>query len=299
MKWIELSVQAHPEAVDAIAEVFREHGTDGVAVEQAVQSDDEGEESPRLVGLPRIKAYLPVTDGAADRERRIEEALWHLQAFDLSPVGPVERREVDEEDWTNAWKEHFHPLKIGRVVIKPSWQEWRAEPGEVVVELDPGMAFGTGLHPTTRMTLAALQERVRPDMQVLDLGTGSAILALTAAKMGAQVMALDISEVAVDVARRNVAANQLSDRIAVELGSVEAVAGRQFELVLANIIASVLIDLAPQLAGALQPGGELLASGIIAERADHVRRAFTDAGLELMGDVCEGDWWLMVGRRQA
>jgi ribosomal protein L11 methyltransferase len=298
-KWIELSVQAHPEAVDAIAEVFRAHGTGGVAIEQSVRSDPEGEESPILVGLPRIKAYLPVLAGAPEQEQEIEKALWHLQAFDLSPVGPLERREVDEEDWANAWKQHFHPLKIGRVVIKPSWRDWQTVPDDVVVRLDPGMAFGTGLHPSTRMTLAALQSRISPSMRVLDLGTGSGILGITAAAMGADVTALDISETAVEVARRNVAENGLSDQMSVALGSIEAVSGRQFHVILANIIAGVLADLAPELAAALLPGAELLASGIIEERADSVRQAFRQSGLVLDHQEHDGDWWLFGARRTA
>ena len=299
MRWLELSVQAHPEAVDAIAEVFREHGTGGVAIEQTVQSDSDGEDGPVFVGKPVIKAYLPLSAGAAERERRIERALWHLQAFDLSPVGPLKRREVDEEDWANAWKQHFHPLKIGKVVIKPSWRDWQPAPGEVLVRLDPGMAFGTGLHPTTRMTLAALQDRVCPEMRVLDLGTGSGILGIAAAAMGANVTALDISETAVDVARQNVEENGLSGRMRVGVGSIEAVSGQQFQLILANIIAGVLVELAPALAAALRPNAELLASGIIEERADLVRQAFRESGLEVDHQDQDGDWWLFVARRVA
>jgi ribosomal protein L11 methyltransferase len=298
-KWLELSVLAHPEAVDAIAEVFREHGTGGVVIEQAVQSDPEEEQGPVFVGMPRIKAYIPLSAGTAERGHRIEQALWHLQAFDLSPVGPLERREVDEEDWANAWKQHFHPLKIGRVVIKPSWRDWQAAPDEVVVRLDPGMAFGTGLHPTTRMTLTALQSRIYPGMRVLDLGTGSGILGIAAAAMGADVTALDISETAVEVARRNVEENGLSNRMSVASGSIEAVSGQQFQLILANIIAGVLADLAPDLAAALKPNAELLASGIIEERADPVRQAFRESGLALDQEEQEGDWWLFVARRVA
>jgi len=296
-KWLELSVHAHPEAVDAIAEVFRAHGTGGVAIEQPVRGDEEGERAPIFEGMPLIKGYVPLTADAAEKERRIEEALWHLQAFDLSPLGPLQRREIDEEDWANAWKEHFHPLKVGRVVIKPSWRDWTPAPDELVVELDPGMAFGTGQHPTTRLTLAALQDRVRPGTSVLDLGTGSGILAIAAAKLGATVTALDIGEVAVDVARRNVRENGLSDRIRVDRGSIDAVRGCRFRLILANIIASVLIDLARDLADALETDGLLLASGIIEERAGPVREAFVGAGLAIEDEVSDGDWRLIAARR--
>jgi ribosomal protein L11 methyltransferase len=159
------------------------------------------------------------------------------------------------------------------------------------------MAFGTGLHPTTRLTLAALQDRVRPGMKVLDLGTGSGLLAIAAALLGATVTALDISEVAVDVARRNVAANSVADRVQVGLGSIDTVTDERYDLVLANIIASVLIELAHALAAALEPRGALLASGIIQERADTLRQAFAAAGLTLSEQESEEDWWLFVAHR--
>ncbi len=296
MRWIELSVEVHPEAVDAVAEVFHAHDTGGVAIDQPIAVDREGEELPTFLGHPVIKAYLPMGIDVERQEREIESALWHLQAFNLSPVGPLSRREIDEEDWANGWKEHFHPLRIGRIVIKPTWRDWDASGDELVVELDPGMAFGTGLHPTTQLMLAELQKRVRAGMSVLDLGTGSGILAISAALLGATVTGLDTSEVAVEVAQANLDANGVASLVSVKRGSIEAVAGSRYDLIFANIIASVLVDLAPQLAGALKPGAELLGSGIIDERADEVRDAFREAGLHIEHEQREGDWWVLVAR---
>ncbi len=297
MKWLELRVEVHPEAVDAVAHVFHQHDTGGVSIEQRIQPHIEGEEPRQFIGLPVIKAYLPIIGDVAEREHAIEADLWHLQAFNLSPVGPIQRREIEEEDWANGWKEHFHPLRIGHVVIKPSWREFEAEPGDLVIELDPGMAFGTGLHPTTALMVRAIQTRVQPGMRVLDLGTGSGILAIAAAMLGATVTAVDISDVAVEVARQNVAANGMAERISIELGSIEAVQGHRFDLILANIIARVIAELAEPLAAALEPRAELLASGIIDERADVVREALRAAGLDLVDEEAEGDWWLMVSQR--
>lgn len=297
MRWIELSVDVHPEAVDAVAAVFQEAGTGGVAIEQPVASHIEGEEPPRFLGTPTLKAYLPENAEARRLEAQIEQALWHLQAFDLSPISPLRRRVIEEEDWAHGWKEHFHPLRIGRVVIKPTWREWEAQPDELIVELDPGMAFGTGLHPTTKLMVEALQDRVHPGMRILDLGTGSGILAMAAALLGAEVIGLDISDVAVEVARANVAANRLQGQVRVEAGTIEAVAGEEFDLILANIIASVLIDIAPQLTAALQPRAEVLASGIIDERLHPVIAAFETAGLEIGATIPDGDWWLVAARR--
>lgn len=297
MKWLELSIEVHPEAVDAVANVFQDHDTGGVSIEQPIQSHIEGEEPLEFIGLPVIKAYLPIVGDVAERERAIEEDLWHLQAFGLSPLGALQRREIEEEDWANGWKEHFHPLRIGNVVIKPSWREFDAQPGDLVVELDPGMAFGTGLHPTTSLMLQAVQKYVRPGMRVLDLGTGSGILAIAAAMLGASVTATDISEVAVEVAQQNIAANDMVGHITVELGSIDVVQGQRFDVILANIIARVIAELAEPLASALEPGAHLLASGIIEERADAVREALRTAGLDLTEEEAEGDWWLMIGRR--
>jgi ribosomal protein L11 methyltransferase len=297
VKWVELSVEVHPEAVDAVAEVFRSHGTGGVAIEQPVTPDVDGEQVPHPTGLPIMKAYLALSSSREEQIHRIEQDLWHLQAFGLSPVGEMQRREIDEEDWANAWKEHFHPLKVGRVVVKPTWRDWQSGPDEVIVELDPGMAFGTGLHPTTQLMLQALQECVQPGMEVLDLGTGSAILAIAAARLGATVVAMDVSEVAVKVAEDNVRANGLSDEIRVVHGSIEEAAGLQFDLILANIIAAVLAKLAEPLGQALRPGGELLSCGIVEERAGLVREAYPAAGLNITEERREGDWLLIRAQK--
>lgn len=299
MKWIELSIQAHPEAVDAIANVFQEHGTGGVVIEQDVRSHIEGEEPPVFEGLPIIRAYLPLNDAEQELEQRIERALWHLQAFNLSPLGTIARRVVDEEDWAEAWKVHFHPLVIGRIVIKPTWREWDATDDQIVVELDPGMAFGTGLHPTTSLMIQALQEYVAPGARVLDLGTGSGILAIAAARLGAGVTAIDISDVAIEVATANVLANGVADRVTLATGTIEQVGETRYDLIFANIIASVLVEAAQDLYHALVPGGSVLASGIIDERVDTVRDAFLEAGLIVGTERHDQDWWLLIASRPA
>jgi ribosomal protein L11 methyltransferase len=212
-------------------------------------------------------------------------------------VGQVTQRELQEEDWANAWKEHYHTRQVGRrLVIKPSWLSYVPAEGEVVVELDPGMAFGTGLHPTTDSCLQLLEDLVRGGERVLDLGTGSGILSLAAAGLGCgSILALDVEPIAVSTAASNTAS--LGDRIQVREGSLPLPQPEQFELLLANIIARVLVDLARELASCLTPGGRLLASGIIAEKEPDVLAAFSAAGLRVERRVQAGDWvTLVLGR---
>jgi ribosomal protein L11 methyltransferase len=239
-------------------------------------------------------------DGSEGEKRlQIEQGLWHLGQIGPDFVGELTTREVAEEDWANAWKEYYHVLHLGRrVVIKPSWRDYAPQPDEVVLELDPGMAFGTGLHPTTSMCLRLLEERVQPGMRALDVGTGSGILALAAAKLGAaSVLALDVSSVAVEAAQANVRANGLAEHISVRLGSIEEASGERYDLVVANIIARVIAELAPALVGALAPGGLLIASGIIDERLTLAEDALRAAGLAEIERVRDGDWFSLVGRR--
>ena len=299
MRWLELTISAHREAVEALSELLNRCAPGGVAIEEPIALLDDGQEYRVLLDAPvLVHAYLPA-DGTEEHGRqRIEEGLWHLGQIGPNFVGTLTTRLVAEEDWANAWKAYYHVLHLGRrTVIKPSWRDYTPQPGEVVLELDPGMAFGTGLHPTTRLCLEALEQQVRPGMRVLDVGTGSGILALAAARLGAaSVLALDISSVAVEAAQGNVRANGLEEQITVRLGSVEEVAGERYDLVVANIIARVIADLAPALVAALAPGGTLIASGIIEERLPLAADALRAAGLSEIEERRDGDWVMLVGR---
>ncbi len=210
---------------------------------------------------------------------------------------------VNEEDWANAWKDYFHVTHIGkRLVIRPSWRDYTPGEDEVVLELDPGMAFGTGVHPTTRMCLEQVEQRVRSGMRIIDVGTGSGILALAAAKLGAEfVYCIDNSTVAVESATANVAINGLSDRVSVVLGLLdESEAARmaeQFDMVLVNIIAHIIGGMAPQLAQVLKPGGLLIASGIIEARRSDAEQPLLQAGLQLVEQAMTDDWIVLIMRK--
>ncbi len=301
MRWLELTVQTHPEAIESVSELLNQHTTGGVAIEEPIELIDEGQEYRVLAGQPvNVHAYVPLDGQEEQARQRIAEGLWHLSRLGTHFVGELQTRVVNEEDWANAWKDYFHVTHIGqRLVIRPSWRDYIPKVGEVVLELDPGMAFGTGLHPTTRMCLEQLEQRMRPGMRVIDVGTGSGILALAAAKLGAsEVYCIDNSSVAVASAQANAAANGASDRVSVTLGTLdEAEAARmegRFDLVLANIIARVIGSIASQLAQVIAPGGLLIASGIIEERRYEAEQPLLDAGLTLVDQVMIDDWVTLI-----
>jgi ribosomal protein L11 methyltransferase len=316
--WHELSVTCDPEAVEAVCELFSRYVEGGVVIEEPYTLHDDGQAHLPLAGAPVVvRAYVPADSAGEESRARIEEGLWYLGRIDLGKVGALATRQVADEDWANAWKDHYHVAHLGaRTVIKPSWRSYEPQPGEVVVELDPGMAFGTGLHPTTKSCLVLLEQTLRPGDRVLDVGTGSGILALAAVKLGAAgVLALDVSEVAVTAARAKARANGVADRIDVRHATLEGAAGEpflplapgvtvlgaevgEFDLVLANIIARVIAQLTPALMRAVRPEGTLIASGIIAERLQEAEEPLRAAGLSDIQRQQEGDWVTLVGHRR-
>ena len=316
--WLELAVTAEPEAVEAISEVMSRYAEGGVAIEEPYELADDGQVALPIAGAPvTVRVYVPADAAGEEARQRIEQGMWHLRQIGAGGISDVSVQRLAEADWANAWKEHYHVTHLGRrTVIKPSWRDYEARPGEAVVELDPGMAFGTGLHPTTRNCVLALEETLRPGDRVLDVGTGSGILAIAALKLGAaSVLALDVSPVAVAAARANAAANGLAERIELRLATLEGAAGEPYaplppdlavlsaaelgtyDVVVANIIARVIAQLAPALLAATRPGGTLIASGIIAERRHEAEEPLRTAGLHDLRALIEGDWVTLVGRR--
>ncbi len=292
MNWLEVSVRADREAVEAVSAVFSSYAYGGgVAIDEDITPYPDGDGFAYNLDKPvRVKAYFPFDDQAGDKVASLRSALDHMSF--LRPIEPLSVRRLAEEDWANAWKEHYFVQHIGRhLVIVPSWRQYLATDGDVIISLDPGMAFGTGMHPTTRMCLERLEDVVRPGMTVLDVGTGSAILALVAARLGAlSVLALENDPVAVVAARANVDINELANTIAVRQGSLPLPEPAQFDVVVANIIARVIADLAAPLALSLTTGGLLIASGIIADREDMVLQSLLRAGLRLVRRDADGDW---------
>jgi ribosomal protein L11 methyltransferase len=270
-------VPAHAEAVEAVSEILGRVGYNGVAIEEPLQPN----------ALHLVKAYLVHDQIARIRVRRVRDALGHLQAFGLGPIGDLTVREIKEEAWLETWKASFKPIRVGAFLVRPTWSD--ADPGDaIVLSLDPGMAFGTGLHPTTQACLRALSRIDVAGKRVADLGTGSAILAIACAKRGArEVVAVDTDEVAVKEARENVARNGVA--IDLRVGSAADLDGA-FDVILANIVAAVLQRIAPDLAAHLAPGGRLVVAGIIATEQAETVAAFEAHGLRCAGRDREGDW---------
>lgn len=293
MQWLELSVEVDAEAVEAVSEILGRVSA-GTAVRPTRLIRDPNDE---LVAREDPDAPFVVTAHLADATdaggsvEATERALWHLQAFGLGRVGPLGVREVDDVDWTDAWRQHYVAQRIGRVVIVPSWAEEPIGEGEVAVILDPGMAFGTGLHPTTRGCLEMLQQVTPMPSAVLDVGCGSGILGLAALRLGAdRVVAFDTDAQAVQATVDNAARNGVAERIHAARGTLAAESGDRYRLVLANLVAAMLVDLAPRLAGHLAPRGTLVAGGIIEPRGEEVIAAMSDAGLTVRERRDHGEW---------
>jgi ribosomal protein L11 methyltransferase len=290
-----------------VSEILARACGGAVAVEPAFELVAEGLSARVDVSRPQmVRGYL-AADGVTAAQSivaRAREQLGHLQAFGLRPIGELETRLIHEEDWAEAWKLHFPVMRVGRrLVIRPSWREHVPAAGELVIALDPGMAFGTGLHPTTRLCLAGLEDWADAGLlagaRLLDVGCGSGILGICGALLGArEIVALDTDPIAVEATRANAALNGLGGRLVARQASLPA-PGEPYPLVVANLIASLLVDLAPALADAVAPDGRLLASGIFVDRESEVVSALESVSFASVNRSAEGDWVALDLRRES
>ena len=289
-RWIEISVQAERTALDDLVNLLGRYSVGGAVVEE------------RPGALAVVKGFLP--EWETQVAEKLEIALL-LLGKNVSISQPVIRI-MAPEDWTESWKSYFEPQHIGQhTVIVPTWREYTPQPGELIIHLDPGMAFGTGLHATTRLCLAAIEREIKPGMRALDVGTGSGILSIAMAKQGAsQVEAIDIDSVAVHVAQDNLALNGIAqvkvsqETLASTMADDNPIHnGQGYDLLTVNIFADVIIAMALAIARALRPGGIFIASGIIASKAEDVIQALGQAELVLQERLQEDDWVVLVGHR--
>ena len=295
MEWLEVSVAVNNEVAEAVAEVLARYAQRGVAIE----AGPEGLHT----GPVFVRAYLPTDDGLPAKRQRVREALWHLGQ--IAPIPEPTFRWVAETDWAEAWKAHMPVLHIGRrIVICPSWRTYAPAPDEIVITLDPGQAFGTGLHPTTQMCLMALEALVAPGAAVLDVGTGSGILSIAAAGLGAKpVLALDTDEVAVAAARSNVIANGAEACVTIRSGSLPE-ARDHYDLVVVNILAKVILEMLQRglaervKASSVLASGALVVAGILVDQEEEVAAALEREGLTLAERWQIDDWVCLAALRR-
>ena len=309
---MEVSLIVDGELAEAVAEVLSRFAPNGVVIESTAVTANADDSEGHPIGPLKVCGYLPVDDRLEETRQRLEEALWYLGRIRELP--DPQFRVVQEADWAEAWKEHYHPIGIGKkLIIVPAWLE-NPDPRRIPIRMDPGMAFGTGTHPTTQLCLELIEKfyddrrpatedrSERPASpgrppEVIDIGCGSGILSVAALKLGAaHALGVDIDPICVDVSQENAALNGVAGRFEAGLGSVGEVRAGAFSLdgaplVLANILAPVIIRLLEDGLGELvEPGGRLVLSGIIAEQAPGVESALNEHGLKVVDRRQEGDW---------
>ncbi len=286
MKWAELTVKTNLNASEAISNILISEGSGGVASSYLPEETN---------GLVNIIAYYPIDDRLEIRLERIQDRIAGLSFFGIDPA-PADTtiRQTEDEDWAEAWKAYFKPVEIGKIVVKPSWDEYAPKEGQLVLELDPGMAFGTGTHPTTQLCLLMMHRYITNESRVVDFGTGSGILAIAAALLGAkEIAAIDIDPVAVKTATENIAKNNLLDKICTfEADSLRSLNIRP-NIIIANIIANTIIDSAQDAYDILEPNGIFISSGIVAEREGEVVSKLKSAGF-LVDEISRDGEWIAI-----
>ncbi len=290
--WLEVSLTVDGESAEAVAEVLARFAPQGVVIEStAIAQDPETQGHP--VGPLRVCAYLPVDREIEATHRRLEEALWHLGR--IRPLPPAQFRPLRESNWVETWKQHYRPIPIGeRLVIVPAWME-PPDAARIPIRIEPGMAFGTGTHPSTQLCLELLEASQPTD--VIDVGCGSGILTIAALKLGAQrALGVDTDPQAIASARTNAALNQMSDNLELAVGSVNEIRAGNFSLrraslVLANILAPILIQLLEGgLSDLVAPRGALILSGILEQQEPQVLESAQTGAIEIRDRRQIEDW---------
>ncbi|MEF2094000.1 50S ribosomal protein L11 methyltransferase [Bacillus sp. CFBP9009] len=311
MKWSEFAIQTTNEAVEPVSNILHEAGASGVVIEDPLELVKERENVFGEIyhlnpddypdeGVV-IKAYLPVNSFLGDTIDAIKESINNLLLFDIDlGKNVVSISEVNEEEWATAWKKYYNPVKISeRFTIVPTWEDYTpVSSDELIIELDPGMAFGTGTHPTTVMCIQALERTVRPGDLVVDVGTGSGVLSIAAALLDAKrIQSLDLDEVAVQSAIQNVELNNVQDKVTVSQGNLLDGVNEQADIVVANILAEVIMRFTDDVAKVVKPGGHFIASGIIQTKKQDVKDAIIASGFTVEETILMEDWVAIIAKR--
>ena len=312
MKYIEIQILTTTEASDAVTEMLYEQGATGVYIEdlndfkqlnQDTTKWDYVEESflTALAEDVKVKGYFSEFEFSEEKLHSIELKVGQLDSFGLDKgKGEVSTKTVFDEDWANAWKQYYKPVRVGeKVVIKPTWEDYQKQEGDVIIELDPGMAFGTGTHETTIMCIQLLEKYVQENSTVYDVGCGSGILGITALKLGAKkVLCVDIDEVCVKVANENAELNNVSNEIEIKCGNLLELVTEKTDIIVANIVADIVIAFTDDAEKFLEKGGIFISSGIIKDRRDDVLSKLNQAGY-IVNDVLEmGEWCAIAAERK-
>ncbi|WP_260284735.1 50S ribosomal protein L11 methyltransferase [Peribacillus aracenensis] len=311
MKWSEFAIQTTNEAVEPVSNILHEAGASGVVIEDPLELVKERENVFGEIyhlnpdDYPNegvvIKAYLPVNSFLGDTIDAIKESINNLLLFDIDlGKNVVSISEVNEEEWATAWKKYYNPVKISeRFTIVPTWEDYTpVSSDELIIELDPGMAFGTGTHPTTVMCIQALERTVQPGDLVVDVGTGSGVLSIAAALLDAKrIQSLDLDEVAVQSAQQNVELNNVQDKVSVSQGNLLDGVNEQADIVVANILAEVIMRFTDDVAKVVKPGGYFIASGIIQTKKQDVKEAIIASGFTVEETILMEDWVAIIAKR--
>lgn len=313
MDWVEITVHTTTAGADIVSEQLMQEGATGTMVEDRADIPDPSKpngywemiDQKLIDDMPEdvlVHAWFEPDERFTDRMGALRTRMDELRAlslgFDLGSL-TIATQNVKDEDWSEVWKKFYKPFRAGKaLVVKPTWEPYDAQAGDKIIEIDPGMAFGSGTHETTGMCLALLEEVLRGGERVIDVGTGSGILAIGAALLGAErVLAIDIDPTAVKVARENIAHNGLAERITAVEGNLLDKTDEVCDVCVANIIADVICMFAEPLTHHIAPGGRFICSGIIKEREDDVRAALLAAGYAIEDVRHRGEWVAMLARR--
>ncbi|MGM0370453.1 MAG: 50S ribosomal protein L11 methyltransferase [Bacillota bacterium] len=290
MNWKEVEIKTTNQAFSAISNLLEEAGASGLFTEKIVSGDDD------II----IKAYFEADNQLEQELQKIQEQISGLEDYDLA-IGSaqLEIADLEEEDWANNWKENFKPFHItDQIVIKPTWEEYKSSEDEIIIEIDPGQAFGTGHHVTTSSCLEAITTNLSTDTSVLDLGTGTGILSIAAAKLGAaEIFALDIDPVATKVATENAKLNNVADQINFVTGNLVEEVNTNYDLVIANILPHIILELIPDLKDVMHNNSRFILSGIVVEKLAEVKAALTEHNFkieELIEASEESDDWVTI-----
>jgi ribosomal protein L11 methyltransferase len=302
IKWVEVSLTVSAEQAEAVAEVLNRTIPNGVVVEQKVLQKNPDEDY-RVESNARVFGYLLADGTLEEKKKQLEVALWHLGQ--IQPLPAATYQPIQDEDWMAAWKKHYQPILIGKkLVIVPAWIK-KEFPGRLPIRINPGMAFGTGTHPSTQLCLQLLEEALQPAQSVIDVGCGSGILSLAALKLGAGfVLGVDIDPAAVLSSVENAANNLIGSKMEIGLGSVAEIHTNQFRIknapvVVVNILASIITHLFEDgLADLVESGGKLILAGILEPQAQEVIKIADEKGLVLEKTITSSDWTALLFKKQ-